>query len=713
MVEVMLPSTLDKILVVIAGFFSASLGIYALTRSLGSSSHRFFAGGMILLMTETILGGVALIGGTPESQLFWYRIRAAVSSVIPGTWFLFALTFGEGNLRQRLERWKWPIGAVFTIPILFGVFFSKNLYYGIYAITASGKGLLRLGWSGYVFNLAFILAVVLVMVLMENTLRSSKGIKRWQVKFLILGILGYFSVRIYSCSQAILFRALDPAIEITFAATALIMADFLITMTFLRSKELPADIYLSKEFIQRSIMLLLVGGYLLAAGLLAKVLTVLGGPLPYQLLNFLVFTALLFLAAILLSDRLRFTFKNLVSRHFQRPRYDYRDTWMKFTKRTATSADFRDLGNRTASLISEMLEVLSVGIWLFGDRKQDLRLSGSTSQSSPLPAGDLPAEEVESLKELLAVRRTPFDIHDETDPVLREYGIIHAGLLQAIGMRYCVPLLAGEELLGFIALDERVLGEPLGLEEMDLLGTIGAQAAAGIYSMILFEKLQELREMEALRRFSAFFVHDLKNLASKLSMMLQNFPDHYDNPDFRADALNLIAQSVEKINGMTHRVSELREEPETGSGGGDLSEVVRSALSDFDPPSGVSIVEEYEEAPCPALNVSQISKVVTNLVLNALESVGEKGRICVRTYEENGWSVFEVDDDGPGMDGEFINRSLFRPFKTTKEKGLGIGLYQCRSIVEAHGGRIEALSKLGEGATFRVSIPGPGESGSG
>ena len=54
--------------------------------------------------------------------------------------------------------------------------------------------------------------------------------------------------------------------------------------------------------------------------------------------------------------------------------------------------------------------------------------------------------------------------------------------------------------------------------------------------------------METLRNFSAFFVHDLKNLASKLSMMLQNFPDNYDNPDFRKDALALIAQSVDKIN---------------------------------------------------------------------------------------------------------------------------------------------------------------------
>jgi len=58
------------------------------------------------------------------------------------------------------------------------------------------------------------------------------------------------------------------------------------------------------------------------------------------------------------------------------------------------------------------------------------------------------------------------------------------------------------------------------------------------------------------------------------------------------------------------------------------------------------------------------------------------------------------------MSREFIETRLFRPFQTTKPKGMGIGLFHCKTIVEAHGGRIEVQSEEGKGTTFRVFLPG-------
>jgi signal transduction histidine kinase len=64
-----------------------------------------------------------------------------------------------------------------------------------------------------------------------------------------------------------------------------------------------------------------------------------------------------------------------------------------------------------------------------------------------------------------------------------------------------------------------------------------------------------------------------------------------------------------------------------------------------------------------------------------------------------------VSDSGCGMTPEFLKHSLFHPFKTTKNRGLGIGLYQSRMIVEAHQGRIEVESEEGRGSVFRVLLP--------
>jgi signal transduction histidine kinase len=100
-----------------------------------------------------------------------------------------------------------------------------------------------------------------------------------------------------------------------------------------------------------------------------------------------------------------------------------------------------------------------------------------------------------------------------------------------------------------------------------------------------------------------------------------------------------------------------------------------------------------------------MSKVVTNLVLNATEAVSGEGQVRIATDQTNGWAVLTVADDGCGMTAEFISRSLFRPFQTTKKNGLGIGMFQSKMIVEAHGGRITVASEPGKGTTFQVLLP--------
>ncbi|NIN00650.1 MAG: GHKL domain-containing protein [candidate division Zixibacteria bacterium] len=101
----------------------------------------------------------------------------------------------------------------------------------------------------------------------------------------------------------------------------------------------------------------------------------------------------------------------------------------------------------------------------------------------------------------------------------------------------------------------------------------------------------------------------------------------------------------------------------------------------------------------------QIEKVVGNLLLNAFEALDNGGLITIKTESREDKVILSVSDNGRGMAPEFVEKALFKPFKSTKKKGLGIGLYQCRTIVEAHQGRIEVESKEGKGSTFRVILP--------
>jgi putative PEP-CTERM system histidine kinase len=240
---------------------------------------------------------------------------------------------------------------------------------------------------------------------------------------------------------------------------------------------------------------------------------------------------------------------------------------------------------------------------------------------------------------------------------------------------------------------------------MELLKTIADQAAAGLLNIKLSEALVGAKEMEAFQSLSAFFVHDLKNLASRLSLTLQNLPTHYEDPAFRKDLLRVISQSVENINSMCSRLSPLSQVLELKPTETDLNELVGGTVESLNNSVRAQLVQDLQPVPGMRIDPEQIQKVLINLVLNADEATGEDGEIRVATEDRNGWTVLTVSDDGCGMSKDFMARSLFKAFQTTKKRGLGIGLFHCKKIVETHGGRIEVESEEGKGSTFRVVLP--------
>jgi signal transduction histidine kinase len=201
-------------------------------------------------------------------------------------------------------------------------------------------------------------------------------------------------------------------------------------------------------------------------------------------------------------------------------------------------------------------------------------------------------------------------------------------------------------------------------------------------------------------------VHDLKNTASTLNLMLQNLPVHFDNPDFRQDALRGMAKTCEHINHLISRLSLFRPDSQFKLVASDLNAVVSDVLSSWSGISGMTLTKNLRPCPAVLLDPEQFRKVVTNLIINASESLPpSNGQIRVETSQGNGWAVLEVTDNGCGMTAEFLSQALFRPFQTTKKKGLGIGMFQSKMIIEAHGGRIEVESEAQKGTTFRVLLP--------
>jgi putative PEP-CTERM system histidine kinase len=299
----------------------------------------------------------------------------------------------------------------------------------------------------------------------------------------------------------------------------------------------------------------------------------------------------------------------------------------------------------------------------------------------------------------------PVDIDTAIEPWAEVLRRCHPDEFRKGGHRVCVPLLGGGQLLGVLILGDRVGGMPFSWQDFDLLKCVSDSVAADLLNIQLSQKLLQAGQLEAFQTMSAFFVHDLKNTASTLNLMLKNLPVHFDDPAFRADALRGIGKTVAHINRLIERLGQLRSGLQVKLAGTDLNELVLQVLAGLGSDSNIRVVKSLQPLPEILLDAEQLRKVVTNLVFNAREAVAADGELRIATSQSDGWAVLTVADNGCGMSPEFLNRSLFRAFQTTKKSGLGIGLFQSKIIVEAHQGKIQVASQPGEGTTFQIFLP--------
>jgi hypothetical protein len=343
---------------------------------------------------------------------------------------------------------------------------------------------------------------------------------------------------------------------------------------------------------------------------------------------------------------------------------------------------------------------------------EGVTMGGSTAFSqSDKPACHGTAQSAVAIGQYLDEHQRPIDFARTSDARAQDMTTIYQEVFRHARLRYGVPLTAGQQCVGFMTLNDRLTQESFSLEDSALLKTLADQAAASLLNLRLSRHLLKAKEMEAFQALSAFFVHDLKNLAAKLSLMVQNLPAHYDNPAFRDDMLRVISSSVAKMNAMCSRLSLMTRKIELCLVEVDLNILVTTTLAEIKESLHAGLCQDLHAVPCLLVDPEQLQKVLLNLVLNANEAVNNKGEIHVQTDWRDGWAVLSVRDNGCGMSRMFLERSLFQPFQTTKSQGLGIGLFHSKMIVEAHRGRIEVESEEGKGSTFRVLLPGSARNG--
>jgi putative PEP-CTERM system histidine kinase len=688
----------------IAAFFCGCLAVFIFIKDRQSFVHRTFVIGMITLGIEAVFRGLSLRAFLPEEIIRWQRTGFYTTAFLPGIWLVFSLSFSRTVYKKYLLKWRWVILLVFIIPLFLAIGFNKSFFKELPIINEHSGWLLPLGWSGYLFHILFLMATILILTNLESTLRASSGAIRWQIKFMVLGLGSIFAIRIFTTSQALLFHSVNASIEM-FQPMVLILGNTLIIISLIRSRFLSIDIYLSETILFRSFTVLIAGIYLFTVGILAKLISYFNSQSPFLVDALFIFLAFLGLSILLLSNELRQRIKGFIHLHLKRPRYDYREEWTSFTKQTASLLNIKELCTVVARMVSETFGVSSATIWLIDKVEEKLIPISSTTLSETQIRLFEGIKISENFIDHMRSQRAPIDLEQSGDRWTEEIKRSYLDLFRDSKIRYVIPLSAGNEFLGLLTLNERLRREPFVFEDFELLNTFADQMATNMLNLKLSENLQEKKQWEALQTMSAFMIHDLKNLASTLSLTVQNLPIHFDNPEFQDDALMMMKQSVNKINSMCRNLSILSQKIELKKVETDLNQLVNNSLCYLNGSSKVSLIQDLSPMPKLVIDPEQVQKVLINLILNAKEAVGNGGEIRLSTQQRDSWVILVVSDSGCGMSKEFMEQSLFHPFKTTKKEGMGIGLFQSKMIVEAHQGRIEVESELGKGSTFKIFLP--------
>lgn len=544
-----------------------------------------------------------------------------------------------------------------------------------------------------------LLVSVAGLSLTETVFRTFQRGNRWGVKYLCLAVGGMFAYDVFLFSDALLYRMIDPLLLSVrgFVVASLIP---LFVVNIFRAESRHLAIALSTQMVFGSTVILGTGIYLGLMALAAYYIRDFGGTWSSVLQIIFVFGAILLLCAALLSGTFRSYVRRFLAEHFQKQRFDYRLEWRRLLQRISTGDQEEPLDLRVVKTLGDLLDCPAGALWYLEEGNFALATTWN------VPASSITNSEASQLVAMIGGQNTIIDFRSIR---VANEGPSSASLPQALAEipagRFLLPLLHHDKLIGFVVLTEPRVARDLDHEDRELVAMASRQAAGYLSEQRSARALAEAREFERFNQRYAFITHDIKNLVSQLSLMVRNAEKYGDRPEFQQDMLATVQSAVERMNLLMER---MKNDPDAAKAEAVTVKPLIDKLIGQQALGGVSVQVECPEELEPLqvhADGRRVDTILRHLFQNALEASGEDGKVVIGLRREGNSAVIEVRDSGKGMDLEFIQSELFRPFRSTKRGGMGIGAFQCRTYARELGGDLEAISSVGAGTTMRVTLP--------
>jgi putative PEP-CTERM system histidine kinase len=391
--------------------------------------------------------------------------------------------------------------------------------------------------------------------------------------------------------------------------------------------------------------------------------------------------------------------KILYRKLFSEYKYDYRESWIRFNRALDEANVTGNYYQLSIKAIGNIIDSPAGKLWSL----RNDNFAFVDHWESPL-ANDMSYQLPRSLSDFIDQTNWVIDIQEyQKNPDIYRGLDIDLSSPLFTNHRIFIPLRRNDQLIGIVGLAASFSKPILNWEDHDLLKAAGLQMASYLAMFEATTQIYEQQHFDAFNRLSAFVVHDIKNVTAQLELITHNAERYRHNQEFIDDAFETVGSATNRLNRM---LSQLKR----GRSASDLTKVCDLAV----------LVDAFKKnaerlrwtGDVPEVKViaekEALLNVIQHLHQNGLEASAEDSVVTHRVELKDGQVHWHIYDKGTGMDSEFMRKQLFKPFVTTKgNAGIGIGVYQCRYLLQSFGGDLIIHSEVNQGTHCIAILASP------
>lgn len=532
----------------LAGVTAAGMATVLFVQRRRCVFNRSLAGLLALAAVANLADGIGLVD--EAHALFWREVAMAAGLLQPAAVLYAGLTFltPVGSTKDLSPVWRARIvgiaGVVMAVVTITGFVFQ-------WEVADDEPGAMSLTSWGRVPYVFIVVGMALALAQLELVLRASREPFRHKLKFIVIGMGGLAGYQIYQAGQVLLFPVWQ-AEHVVVSSIVTFVALCLIAHGLWRSRlgEVLVHAYVSHQALVGSVTFIIIGLYLLTIGAVGTWLREANQPLGVGLSVVVTFTAIVGLVVAAFSKTVRAEIRRFMTRNFHRSKYDYRMQWLQTTEAFQGAADKNSIMDRLLDVLITTFPATDVSIWSFREADQRFcRVRSMTGKIEPEPI-----ELSHPIVTALTLRDSAVWVEPQATGT-RNHSLVPTDPLRTSGVALCFPIRTQGQVIAFISLGPQLRGVLYGTDDEDLLRGIAHHVGMLLSHATLTEDRQASAELEALHRFALFCVHDLKNLAARLSLVAQNAERHGRDPAFQESAMRTVKDTTFKMAALMSKLS--------------------------------------------------------------------------------------------------------------------------------------------------------------